>query len=276
MYTVAYQVTDSYCVDYANYASGEYRPKIYLQASHNGLTATYTPYNKYGYWIDTEIPTNPLFTTKNRDFLYIDDETLTVNSVRIARDWKTLYGGTSNTIWVKAMDLDGNGVPGVVMHFTSSNGETLANGTTNDDGYAYTILNISGTPGTITISSHVGDTPATSDSYAFTASYNTGTSFLAVKLVSQAFELARAGDSLPQSIKILAVQADGTVNGSQSGTYQIECSDPTGDVGSTGFTTASNGTYTLTYTPTVVGRYVCKFTVSSAIKEVGWSIVERF
>lgn len=276
LYTVAYQVTDSYCVDYANYVDGQFLPEITLQAAHGGLTVTYTPYNEEGYWVDTDVPTNPLFTIKNRDFLYLDGDTPPLDSVVLFKEWKTLYNTVSNTISAQVIDTDGNGVPGVVVHFTSDNGETLANGTTNIDGWAYSLLTIDDTapaPSTIAVSAHVGDSPAITDSFTFNAVYESDYSFAAITLISQAYETCKASDNVQQSIQLMVTASDGTISASTDGEYDVRCDDGTSLIGD--IDTDTNGVATLTYTPTEVGRYVATFTFGSLSKEIGWSIVER-
>lgn len=279
-YEISYQVTDSYCVDYAYYSDGEYRPRILLQAEHVGMTVTYTPFNPNGYWIDTDIPTNPLFTMKNRDFLYIDTSVPIVDSVKALGNNVYLYNSISNSIWARAIDSDGNGISGVLISFISDNGEELSDCYTDDDGYAYTLLEIddsSPAPTTITVTASDGASPANTDSFEFTVVYDTDTDLSDIVLISQEFQVAQSNQPLQQVIKLLLLDSDGAIRTGEAGSYSVYCSDSSGNVSSTPISSdETTGIITLSYTPTEVGRYVATFTFDSNTKEVGWTLVERF
>jgi hypothetical protein len=278
LYTVAYQVTDSYCVDYAWYVNGEYRPKITLQEAHRGLTVTYTPYNPNGYWINTDIATNPIFTHKNRDFLYIDDETVTPETVEILTLPPILYRDVENPIFGIVKDADGNGVPGVAVS-VATNDSQHENATSDVDGYvSVTILG----PGLddsplmtdldVTIATDESPSITATLTYQLVTDYPTNPAKL--YLEEQSFQVAAANQSIPQTIDLLLLDEDGEPV-QVTGSYTVWCSNSSGNVGSTPISSSASGIATLTYTPTYVGRYVATFTLGGETQYVGWELVER-
>jgi hypothetical protein len=278
-YTATYQITDSYCVDYAWIEFNEFRPKIYLQAEHPGLTVTYTPYSEYGYSADTGVPTNPLYTNKNRDFLYLDDEIEEHVSIELVTVPPILYRDRDNPMFARVLDVDGNGAPGVSVIFTTDDSQYETD-VTDNDGYAHVFIEGPAPDDSPLFTHlHVTATTVTSPALVVTQTYQAVTIFTStpqgINLTEQAFQVAIANQSVPQTIELLLLDEDGAPV-HYHGTYTVWCSNPSGIVTSTNIATGeTDGVATLTYTPTYLGRYVATFTFGADTKHVGWELVER-
>ena len=139
-YTVEYEVTNSFCVDYQWYVEedNEYRPKLYFQTATSGdLSVTYTPYNEGPYLIDTGIPTNPLYTSKNKDFLYYNTQVDSPTKLELISCSPKFYRNEVATLVARVTDANGNGVEGITVGFDGT-GLTIPDADTDENGIAIT------------------------------------------------------------------------------------------------------------------------------------------
>jgi hypothetical protein len=276
-YTVTYYVTNSFCVDYNHIEDGEFRPELTFSASQTGNFVQYTPYDAEGYWIDTDIPTNPLFTVKNRDFMYIDDEEQTATAIAIVTRPLAIYRGMDNPIFARLTDADGNGVPGVTVNFTmapSTNnpgGDTITDG----DGYCSWLVYGDALPTTEMFVQAWASAPNVVSYYYFKIIDNWSAKPGGLSLIHQEFQVAAQSQAVEQVIKILALDSSGAPRDTIEGIYTIWCEDAAEEVPSTPIYTGSDGIHTLIYTPTCIGQYVANFTFDGITKAVGWCLVER-
>lgn len=166
-YSVTYRVADSFYVEYDEIqADGTQKTRVHFDSAPPGGSNYVVNFEKSEFDPATpvDVPLNPLYTTQTEGFLYISFDEYDLSSIRTHLSPQKILADGVDYIVVTMRSEDENGNPKPNQSFTLSTDFgtlTETNITTDEDGFAVTVLQSSDTyvsdTGTLTITGDIND-----------------------------------------------------------------------------------------------------------------------
>lgn len=270
-YTIKYNVNKSYYIDYDNNVSGSYYPKLYFDKAYSNLGVKYTPKSSVENLIDSSLPLSPMYTHNREGFLMLNSITPTATNIEFLTYPNVLYKGETKRLWFKITDVNDNRIYNERVNFTASSGTLSAvSGSTTRDGLVtvdITVPSVFSATG-ITVTGKTTTGPSGTLTYTVEAQETIPTGV--IKILTTSYDASDTSYPIHTTTGIVYNSSYAAVSSPVVGFRVIL---PDNSVSTGNVTGDSNGIFTKSYTPTMVGKHVINFTYSNAKNSTGFMII---